>query len=223
MGRADARGRCAARATQCAVPGLAPGRWHPRRRRLGADAVPALAAEPWRRSCSAPLSWLASPWCVAEAMLARERGKRLFLLATPEVADGRQVKGLQDGGTVPQIPDFLKDTQFISLAGATEEEACARLWQGLAAEGLKDRLPATRAALSGAGAVPGDGRRRVLRPGRGDRARHRRAQQAPAEQRRGLHPGPGRVGLRQVVAGARGSAAAGEARERPRRRRRALG
>lgn len=85
--------------------------------------------------------WLASPWCVAEAMLARERGKRLFLLATPEVADGRQVKGLQDGATAPQIPDFLKDTQFISLAGATEEEACARLWQGLAAEGLKDDFP----------------------------------------------------------------------------------
>lgn len=85
--------------------------------------------------------WLASPWCVAEAMLARERGKRLFLLATPEVADGRQVKGLQDGAPVPRIPDFLKDTQFISLAGVTEEEACARLWQGLAAEGLKDDFP----------------------------------------------------------------------------------
>ncbi len=29
-------------------------------------------------------NWLASPWCVAEAMMARERGKPVFLLATPD-------------------------------------------------------------------------------------------------------------------------------------------
>ncbi len=65
--------------------------------------------------------WLASPWCVAEAMMARERKRRVFLLATADVIDGRQVKGLEDAAL--QIPDFLKDRQFISLAGAD-----ARRW-----------------------------------------------------------------------------------------------
>ena len=41
--------------------------------------------------------WLASPWCVAEAIIARERGKRLFLLATSEVTDGPQAKGCLKG------------------------------------------------------------------------------------------------------------------------------
>ena len=37
----------------------------------------------------------------------------------------------------PQIPDFLKDTQFVSLAGVTEDEAYQRLLRGLEKEGLK--------------------------------------------------------------------------------------
>ena len=83
-------------------------------------------------------NWLGSPWCVAEAMMARERGKPVFLLAAPEVVDGRQVKGAGDEEAVPQIPDFLKDTQFISLVGLTTDDALERLWRGLEAEGLKD-------------------------------------------------------------------------------------
>src|SRR5512132_927027 len=66
-------------------------------------------------------NWIASPWCVAEAMIARERGKPVFMLASGDVSDGRQVKGTAEAG--PQIPDFLKDTQFISLAGTTIDEA----------------------------------------------------------------------------------------------------
>lgn len=93
--------------------------------------------------------WLASPWCVAEAIMARERGKRLFLLATPEVTDGRQAKGSPDGAAAPQLPDFLKDTQFISLADVTEGDACERLWCGLAAEGLKDDFPLPRRPYPG--------------------------------------------------------------------------
>jgi hypothetical protein len=87
--------------------------------------------------------WLASPWCVAEAMIARERGKPVFLLAAADIVDGRQVKGAQQGEETPQIPDFLKDTQFISVAGLTEEEIHRRLWRGLEEEGLRDdfRLP----------------------------------------------------------------------------------
>jgi tetratricopeptide (TPR) repeat protein len=83
--------------------------------------------------CSA--NWLASPWCVAEAMMARERKRRVFLLATADAIDGRQVKGLED--TTLQIPDFLKDRQFVSLAGVSEKAAYQLLLQGLEKEGLK--------------------------------------------------------------------------------------
>jgi hypothetical protein len=89
------------------------------------------------------VNWLASPWCVAEAMMARERGKPVFLLATADVADSRQVKLPQDENGPPQIPDFLKDTQFISLSGKTEEQALDELCRGLTEAGLRDdfRLP----------------------------------------------------------------------------------
>ncbi len=80
--------------------------------------------------CSA--NWLASPWCVAEAMMSRDRGKRVFLIAAAEVSDGRQVK-LPDGTDAPRMPDFLKDTQFASLRGVTEDEAHRRLRARLAA------------------------------------------------------------------------------------------
>lgn len=91
--------------------------------------------------CSA--NWLASPWCVAEAMMARERKRRVFLLATADIADGRQGKR-PDGTDAPRIPDFLKDRQFISLSGISEDEAWRRLLDGLAEGGLNKknfRLP----------------------------------------------------------------------------------
>jgi hypothetical protein len=78
--------------------------------------------------------WLASPWCVAEAMIARERGRKVFILATADVSDERQLKVAQGNGTALRIPDFLKDTQFISLAGLTMEEAYERLYRGLKEE-----------------------------------------------------------------------------------------
>lgn len=86
-------------------------------------------------------NWLSSPWCVAEVMIARERGKPVFLLATADIVDGRQAKGAQDVEQPPQIPDFLKDTQFISLASLTADEALGRLWRGLEEQGLKDDFP----------------------------------------------------------------------------------
>ena len=87
-------------------------------------------------------NWLGSPWCVAEAMIAREQGKTIFLLATADVANGRQVKGPQDTEQTLQVPDFLKSTQFISLAGLTDEEAYQALWHGLAEEGLEEDFEA---------------------------------------------------------------------------------
>lgn len=92
--------------------------------------------------CSA--NWLASPWCVAEAIMARERKRRVFLLATADIADGRQVKR-PDGTDAPQIPEFLKDKQFISLSDISEDKALQRLLDGLAKEGLNKKnfeLPA---------------------------------------------------------------------------------
>jgi formylglycine-generating enzyme required for sulfatase activity len=86
--------------------------------------------------CSA--SWLSSPWCVAEAMIAREQGKKIFLLATGDVANGGPINDSKKAAEIPQIPDFLKDTQFISLASLTEEEAYRRLWQGLEKEIAED-------------------------------------------------------------------------------------
>ena len=96
--------------------------------------------------------WLGSPWCVAEAMMARERGKPLFLLAKPEVTDGRIAKGDASEESATALPDFLKDTQFISLAGLSDEETLARLWRGLEAEGLNDDFPLPERPYPGLGA-----------------------------------------------------------------------
>ncbi len=76
-------------------------------------------------------NWLASPWCVAEAMIARERGKRVFLLATACVADDRQVKTGDFAEPAARIPDFLKDTQFISIADPDDDGAYQPLWSRL--------------------------------------------------------------------------------------------
>ena len=86
-------------------------------------------------------NWLASPWCVAEAMIARERGKPVFLLAAPDVADNRQLEGPRNTEAAPRVPDFLRDTQFISLAGLDAKEGYRRLWRGLEEEGLQDAFP----------------------------------------------------------------------------------
>ena len=83
-------------------------------------------------------NWLASPWCVAEAMMSRDRGKRVFLLAAADIADARQVNA--DGDRpVLRIPDFLKDVQMLTLAGRTEGETFEQLLKGLEREGLKQR------------------------------------------------------------------------------------
>jgi energy-coupling factor transporter ATP-binding protein EcfA2 len=81
--------------------------------------------------------WLGSPWCVAEAIMARQQKSCVFLLATADVIDNRQVKG--PGGSGAGLPDFLKGRQFISLANFTEEEAQQQLLRGLKDEGL-DKL-----------------------------------------------------------------------------------
>ena len=78
-------------------------------------------------------NWLSSPWCVAETMMARERGKPVFMLATEDVSDNRKARASSGFGTSSEIPEFLKDTQFISLVGSTLEEAYERLWKGLEA------------------------------------------------------------------------------------------
>jgi formylglycine-generating enzyme required for sulfatase activity len=88
--------------------------------------------------CSA--NWLKSPWCVAEAMLAREHGKKIFLLGTREVINGRQVKGGDGAQDAPQIPDFLKPKQCLPVAGLSPEEAYRRLQRGLAEEKLNEEF-----------------------------------------------------------------------------------
>ena len=86
-------------------------------------------------------NWLRSPWCVAEAMMARERGKPVFLLADTEVSDGRIMKDGAESASRPRLPDFLKDTQFISVAGITDDEVQRRLWRGLDHKGLTEEFP----------------------------------------------------------------------------------
>ncbi len=76
-------------------------------------------------------NWLASPWCVAEAMIARERGKRVFLLATGEVADDRQAKAAEDAPPTARFPDFLKDTQFMGVADVNDDDTYRNLWRRL--------------------------------------------------------------------------------------------
>lgn len=70
--------------------------------------------------------WLDSPWCVAEALLAREKGKRIFPLVTPDV----------DPQKVP-----FPDRQCLRLKGITRGQAHARLCKDLEAAGLKDDFP----------------------------------------------------------------------------------
>ncbi|MFZ0257278.1 MAG: toll/interleukin-1 receptor domain-containing protein, partial [Gammaproteobacteria bacterium] len=67
--------------------------------------------------------WLRSPWCLAEAILAREKGKRIFLLVTPDV----------DPQKVP-----FPERQFLRLVDLTRGEAYGRLCRDLEAAGLKD-------------------------------------------------------------------------------------
>ena len=86
-------------------------------------------------------NWLRSPWCVAEAMMARDRGKPVFLLADGEVVDDRIVKDKAGGTSRPRLPDFLKDTQFISVAGLADDEVLRRLWRELKEEGLTEEFP----------------------------------------------------------------------------------
>ena len=88
--------------------------------------------------CSA--NWLKSPWCVAEAMIAREHGKTIFLLATEEVIDGCQVKGGEGAEEALRIPDFLKGRQFISIAGLKDEQALELLWTGFEKEKLNEEF-----------------------------------------------------------------------------------
>jgi hypothetical protein len=85
--------------------------------------------------------WLRSPWCVAEAMMARERGKPVFLLAAAGIANGHQVNGARSDEPAPELPHFLKDTQFICVAGLSAEEVLQRLRRGLEEEGLHDDFP----------------------------------------------------------------------------------
>ena len=65
--------------------------------------------------------WLASPWCISEAMIARERGKSLFLLAAVEEH---------------KIPEFLKKHQTILLDNVARTEAYNLLWRGLREAGM---------------------------------------------------------------------------------------
>jgi formylglycine-generating enzyme required for sulfatase activity len=74
--------------------------------------------------------WLESPWCVAEAMIARERGKPVFLLATEEVT-------ARGSG----VPNFLKDNQFISVSGLDPQQVLERLLRGLREAGISDDFP----------------------------------------------------------------------------------
>ena len=77
-------------------------------------------------------NWLASPWCVAEAMIARERGKTVFMLATADVATAVRSRAPGTKTETPRFPDFLKDTQFISLAGLTGKrhtDDCGAGWR----------------------------------------------------------------------------------------------
>lgn len=86
-------------------------------------------------------SWLASPWCMAEAMMAREQGKPLFLLAPADLAAGAGAGTGAEPGPPTKIPEFLKDTQLIAWAAATEQDALGCLLRGLREAGLEDDFP----------------------------------------------------------------------------------
>ena len=87
--------------------------------------------------------WLASPWCVAEGMMAREQGKPLFMLVTKGVMQSAAQTG--EDAAKPQasgtrgIPEAFKEHQFISLQDCEPPAAYERLIKGLDQEGVKRR------------------------------------------------------------------------------------
>lgn len=87
--------------------------------------------------------WLASPWCVAEGMLAREQGKPLFMLVTKEAMQGAPESG-DNAAKSPQsaargVPEAFKEHQFISLHDCKVSAAYEQLIEGLDREGVKRR------------------------------------------------------------------------------------
>lgn len=87
--------------------------------------------------CSA--NWLKSPWCLAEAIITREQGKRLFIIASRDITDGRY-KNAQTKKKMEYIPDFLADKQVIYHRDATMHQVFASLVHGLQEEGLNKRI-----------------------------------------------------------------------------------
>lgn len=59
-------------------------------------------------------NWLASPWCVSEVIVARERGKHVIPIIAANL-DGRE------------IPAFLHDTQFLDMRKLGQDETDRRL------------------------------------------------------------------------------------------------
>ena len=82
--------------------------------------------------------WLRSPWCLAEALVAHERGKTIFVLVDPDVPDSRS-RRLPGAGDEPSVPGFLRDVQFLRLAGRSRQEVEDRLLAGIDSSLVPDR------------------------------------------------------------------------------------
>lgn len=159
--------------------------------------------------------WLSSPWCVAEAILAREKRKHVFLLVGEDIDDGEQLQGTEDRGRAPVLPDFLKDRQFISLKGLSRAQAFEKLLEGLAKEHLRDYAPTPRRPYPGLESFQ-EMDAAVFFGRDDDIARNRCATSVSAQDRPRLYPSARCLGLRQVLPGACRGAALAQVRGRQR-------
>lgn len=75
-------------------------------------------------------NWLRSPWCVAEALIARERGKTIFVLVAAAVRDTDATR-LPLPDAQPSVPRFLRNVQFLRLSGRPGHEVEQRLLRGI--------------------------------------------------------------------------------------------
>ena len=75
--------------------------------------------------------WVASAWCMAEAMIAREKNRPLIPLVTDEVVTD-DPPATAKKALAPRLPNFLKDTQYIRVKGKQRRQAHDALLAGLA-------------------------------------------------------------------------------------------
>ena len=84
-------------------------------------------------------NWLSSPWCIAEAILAREKGKEIFILTLDAELMAVDDSEESSGNEFQTSSEFLRDLQYIVYSKKEPKRAYRRLLKGLDRKGLRDK------------------------------------------------------------------------------------